>query len=68
MRYDFASLININIIFLSINNIFKFTFINLININIDLINVNIDLTNIASKLTVIHKINYSQFLIKIYNL
>ena len=48
MRYNFASLININTVFLSINNILEFIFIDLINININLINVNIDLINVAN--------------------
>ena len=33
MRRDFTSLININIIFLSVNKVVKFTFTDLININ-----------------------------------
>ena len=51
MRYDFASSININIIFSSVNNVFKSAFT-------DLINININLTNVANKLTVVDKINY----------
>ena len=61
IRYDFASLININIVFLSVNNIFKSIFINLINFNVNL-------TNVANKLTVVNKINYNQFLVKMYKL
>ena len=61
MRYNFASSINTDIVFLSVNNIFKFAFT-------DSINVNTDLTNIANELTVVDEINYSQSLIKIYKL
>ena len=57
------------------NDIFKFVFTSLINVNtdsinvnIDLINVNTDLINIANKLIVMNKINYSQSLIKMYKL
>ena len=49
IRHNFASLININIIFLNINNVFKFAFI-------DLINVNIDSTNVTNKLAVVNKL------------
>ena len=42
VRHDFASLINIDIIFLNVNNVFKFTLINLKN-------VDINSTNIANK-------------------
>ena len=52
MRHDFASLINTDIVFLSVNNVFKSIFINLIN-------VDIDLTNVANKSAVVNKIDYS---------
>ena len=52
MRYNFTSLINTDMVFLSVNNVFKFIFTNSINVNIDLINV-------ANKLTVVKEINYS---------
>ena len=61
MRYDVTSLINTNTIFLSVNNVFNFTLINSMNVNINLINV-------ANKSIVIKKINYNQFLVKIYKL
>ena len=59
MYYNFASLININIVFLSVNNIVKFTFTNLTNVNIDSININSDLINVVNKLATIDKINYN---------
>ena len=68
IRYNFTSLININITFLNMNNIVKFVFINLINVNTNLVNVNSSLINIVNKLTIVNKINFSQFLIKIYKL
>ena len=52
MRYDFASLINTDIVFSSVNNVFKSVFA-------DLINVNTDSTNVTNKLIVVNKINYS---------
>ena len=59
MRYNFTSLININIIFSSVNNVFKSALTNLINVSINLINVNIDSINVANKLTDVDKINYN---------
>ena len=59
IRYNFASLINIDIVFISINNIVKLIFINSINVNIDLIKVNSSLTKIINKAITINKINYS---------
>ena len=61
IRCNFASLININMVFLSVNNVFEFAFTNLINFNTDLINV-------ANKSIVVDKINYSQSLVKMYKL
>ena len=68
MRYNFASSININITFLNINNVVKFTFIDSININTNSVNVNSSLTNVVNKLTAVNEINYSQSLVKIYKL
>ena len=50
MRYNFISLININIAFLSVNKIVKFIFT-------DLININNDLKNVANKSLTVNKIN-----------
>ena len=52
MRYDFANLINVNTVFLSVNNIVKFKFTSLINDNSNLINND-------NKLKTIDDINYS---------
>ena len=52
MYYNFVSLININTVFLSINNVFKFTFT-------VLINVNTDLSNVVNKSAIVNKINYN---------
>ena len=61
MYYNFANSINTDIVFSSVNNIFKSTFI-------DLINIKTDSTNIANKLTIVNKINNNQSLVKIYKL
>ena len=50
MRHDFTNLINIDITFLNVNKVVKFTFINLIN-------VNNDLKNVANELLIINEIN-----------
>ena len=50
MRRDFTSLININIAFLSVNKVVKFTFT-------DLININNDLKNVTNELLTINKVN-----------
>ena len=52
IRYNFASSINIKTVFLSVNNVFKFTFTNLINVNINLINV-------TNKLIIVNEIDYN---------
>ena len=59
--YNFASSMNIDTVFLSVNNVFEFTFTNSIN-------VNTDLTNVANKSVIVNEIDYNQSLVKIYKL
>ena len=61
IRYNFTSSINTNTVFLNMNDVFKSAFTNLIN-------VDTNLTNVANKSIVINKINYNQFIIKMYKL
>ena len=61
MRHNFASLINTNTVFSSVNNVFKSVLTNSIN-------VNTDSTNVANKLVVVNKINYNQSSVKMYKL